>query len=137
MAVRSTKPCKMMLPKEGVDMAKWAVVACDQYTSEPEYWKEVNEFVGDAPSTVRITLPEIYLEGDDVAERTEPVAVGQHLDTIEMDAVVAGVENVAGPVQHLGMVGAPPVEHHLAVLHLLQVAYGQRGAVHLALDIRR
>ncbi|SFQ44656.1 Uncharacterized conserved protein, DUF1015 family [Lachnospiraceae bacterium XBB1006] len=73
MAVRSTKPCKMMLPKEGVDMAKWAVVACDQYTSEPEYWKEVNEFVGDAPSTVRITLPEIYLEGDDVAERTEKI----------------------------------------------------------------
>jgi len=73
MAVRSTKPCKMMLPKEGVDMAKWAVVACDQYTSEPEYWKEVNEFVGDAPSTVKITLPEIYLEGEDVAERTEKI----------------------------------------------------------------
>lgn len=73
MAVRSTKPCKMMLPKEGVDMAKWAVVACDQYTSEPEYWKEVNDFVGDAPSTVRITLPEIYLEGNDVAERTEKI----------------------------------------------------------------
>ncbi|MCR4956393.1 MAG: DUF1015 domain-containing protein [Lachnospiraceae bacterium] len=71
--MRCTKPCKMMLPKEGVDMAKWAVVACDQYTSEPEYWKQVDEFVKDAPSTVKITLPEIYLEGDDVAERTEKI----------------------------------------------------------------
>ncbi len=73
MAERCTFPCKMMLPKEGVDMAKWAVVACDQYTSEPEYWNKVNEIVGDAPSTVKITLPEIYLEGDDVAERTEKI----------------------------------------------------------------
>lgn len=73
MSERCTKPCKMMLPKEGVDMAKWAVVACDQYTSEPDYWEKVNEIVGDAPSTVKITLPEIYLEGDDVAERTEKI----------------------------------------------------------------
>ena len=62
-----------MLPKEGVDVSKWAVVACDQYTSEPEYWEKVNEIVGDAPSTVKITLPEIYLEGDDVAERTDKI----------------------------------------------------------------
>ncbi|MGN0311670.1 MAG: DUF1015 domain-containing protein [Lachnospiraceae bacterium] len=73
MAERCTKPCKMMLPKEGVDMAKWAVVACDQYTSEPEYWNKVNEIVGDAPSTVKITLPEIYLEGNDVEERTAKI----------------------------------------------------------------
>lgn len=50
-------------------MEKWAVVACDQYTSEPEYWKEVENIVGDAPSTLKITLPEIYLEQDNVAER--------------------------------------------------------------------
>jgi len=54
-----------MLPsKEKVtDLKKWAVVACDQYTSEPEYWKRVDEFVGgDSPSTLRITFPEVYLE---------------------------------------------------------------------------
>lgn len=50
-------------------MEKWAVVACDQYTSEPEYWKEVENIVGDAPSTLKITLPEIYLEQDNVQER--------------------------------------------------------------------
>ncbi len=41
---------------------KWAVVACDQYTSEPEYWSSVESKVGEAPSTLRLTLPEIYLE---------------------------------------------------------------------------
>lgn len=56
------------MPKNA-EMEKWAVVACDQYTSEPEYWKEVENIVGDAPSTLKITLPEIYLEQDNVAER--------------------------------------------------------------------
>lgn len=53
---------EIMLPKEGTDYSKWAVVACDQYTSEPEYWKQVEEIVGDAPSTLRLMLPEIFLE---------------------------------------------------------------------------
>lgn len=56
------------MPKN-TEMEKWAVVACDQYTSEPEYWKEVENIVGDAPSTLKITLPEIYLEQDNVQER--------------------------------------------------------------------
>jgi uncharacterized protein (DUF1015 family) len=43
------------------DAKKWAVVACDQFTSEPEYWKSVEEQVGDAPSTLNIILPEVYL----------------------------------------------------------------------------
>lgn len=43
----------------------WSVVACDQYTSEPEYWKETEEKVGDAPSTLNLILPEVYLGGAD------------------------------------------------------------------------
>ena len=46
---------------------KWAVIACDQFTSEPEYWEKVERTVGDAPSTLRITLPEVYL--DEAQER--------------------------------------------------------------------
>lgn len=62
------KKANILLPKN-TEMEKWAVVACDQYTSEPEYWKEVENIVGDAPSTLKITLPEIYLEQDNVQER--------------------------------------------------------------------
>lgn len=62
----------ILIPKN-VDMEKWSVVACDQFTSEPEYWKELDSIVGDAPSTLRITLPEIYLEENDVEERIKKI----------------------------------------------------------------
>ena len=54
----------LMLPsfsKDAEAMKKWACVACDQYTSEPEYWNAVEALVGDAPSTLNLMLPEIYL----------------------------------------------------------------------------
>lgn len=50
-----------MLPKKGTDLQKWAVIACDQFTSEPEYWDECDRFVADAPSALRIVLPEVKL----------------------------------------------------------------------------
>ena len=49
-------------------MEKWAVVACDQFTSEPEYWEAVEKKVGDAPSTRRVILPEANLEDPNVDE---------------------------------------------------------------------
>ena len=52
---------EVLLPRAGTDLAKWAVVACDQYTSEPEYWASVDAAVGDAPSTLRLIYPEVYL----------------------------------------------------------------------------
>ena len=51
----------MLLPNKDTDLQKWAVIACDQYTSQSEYWKEVESLVGDAPSALKLTLPEIYL----------------------------------------------------------------------------
>ncbi|MGV8025081.1 MAG: DUF1015 domain-containing protein [Anaerolineaceae bacterium] len=50
------------LPNENVDLQKWAVIACDQYTSQSEYWAEVERLVGDSPSSYRLILPEAYLE---------------------------------------------------------------------------
>jgi hypothetical protein len=52
---------QFFLPKKGIDLSKWAVVACDQYTSQPEYWEKVNKLVGTSPSTLRLMLPEIFL----------------------------------------------------------------------------
>ncbi len=62
------KKGNILIPKN-VDMTKWSVVACDQYTSEPEYWNEVNNIVGNNPSTLHLTLPEIYLEESNVQDR--------------------------------------------------------------------
>ena len=53
-------PADILLPK-GIDLTKWAVIACDQFSSEPEYWEAVEKTVGDAPSTLRLILPEAKL----------------------------------------------------------------------------
>ena len=62
------KAGNILVPKN-VDMHKWSVVACDQYTSEPKYWEEVENIVGSSPSTLRLTLPEIFLNDENVEER--------------------------------------------------------------------
>ena len=56
------KPDDIYLPAEGVDLRRWAVVACDQYTSQPDYWRRVEAYVGAHPSTLHIVQPEIDLE---------------------------------------------------------------------------
>jgi hypothetical protein len=60
---------EILLPREGLDLTKWAVIACDQFTSEPEYWEGVASFVGDAPSTLNLIYPEVYLNEADREER--------------------------------------------------------------------
>ncbi len=66
---RVFSPGAILLPSKDTDIKKWSVVACDQYTSEPEYWDAVSSFVGNSPSTLHLTLPEIYLESGDTSER--------------------------------------------------------------------
>lgn len=51
----------ILLPDTG-DMTAWSTVACDQFTSEPEYWQQVEALVGDKPSALRLMLPEAWLE---------------------------------------------------------------------------
>ena len=55
----------VLLPKAGIDLNRWAVIACDQYTSEPEYWQAVDQLVAEQPSTLRLVFPEVYLEDED------------------------------------------------------------------------
>ena len=55
-------PADILLPREGADLERWAVIACDQYTSEPEYWDKVDAFVGGSPSAMRLIIPEAWLE---------------------------------------------------------------------------
>lgn len=63
----------ILLPGPKVEMEKWAVVACDQFTSEPAYWEETREIVGQNPSTLNVILPEVYLEAKDVEERLQVI----------------------------------------------------------------
>lgn len=67
------KSADILIPKECVDMQKWSVIACDQYTSEPEYWDAVYQNVGSSPSSLNLILPELYLEQDGVDDRIEAI----------------------------------------------------------------
>ncbi|MCJ7695515.1 MAG: DUF1015 domain-containing protein [Anaerolineaceae bacterium] len=60
---------EILLPIKEVDLTKWAVIACDQFTSEPEYWDNVADLVGKSPSTLHMILPEVYLEKGDERDR--------------------------------------------------------------------
>ena len=60
---------RIYLPRPEIDLQKWAVIACDQYTSEAEYWREVAREVGDAPSSLHLIFPETYLGSADAPAR--------------------------------------------------------------------
>lgn len=73
---------RILLPRPGIDLAQWSVIACDQYTSEPEYWRRVEQDVGDAPSTLHLIFPEAYLGSVDAAARIARIqdAMRRYLD---------------------------------------------------------
>ena len=62
----------ILIPR-GIDMTAWSVVACDQYTSQPEYWKEAEKETNGKPTALNIILPEVYLESDECEKRTENI----------------------------------------------------------------
>ena len=74
------RPARILLPAPGVRPETWACEACDQYTSEPEYWEKARAFAGDAPSALRLILPECDLEAG--AERIPAIhrAMREYLD---------------------------------------------------------
>ena len=73
---------RVYLPKKGTDLNKWAVIACDQFTSQPEYWNDVEAIVGDAPSTLNLTFPEVYLEqaGGDARIQNVQTTMREYMD---------------------------------------------------------
>ncbi|HEY1327621.1 MAG TPA: DUF1015 domain-containing protein [Casimicrobiaceae bacterium] len=64
---------RLLLPRPGIDLARWAVIACDQHTSQPDYWREVERYVGDAPSTLRLIFPEVHLGAPDAQVRIDRI----------------------------------------------------------------
>ncbi len=64
---------EILLPGPEVALDKWAVVACDQYTSQPDYWEQVACYAGESPSTLQLILPEIYLGTDEEAGRVHRI----------------------------------------------------------------
>jgi uncharacterized protein (DUF1015 family) len=63
----------ILLPKDNGMLGKWPVVACDQYTQDKAYWKKVNEIVDNDPSSLRLILPEVYLDEDSKETRIKKI----------------------------------------------------------------
>ncbi len=107
---------RLLLPKPGVDLQKWAVIACDQFTSEPEYWDEVARLVSDAPSTYHITLPEVYLDTPEEEARVRSIRdtmqnyLARHL-FVEYEGLMLVERTVAGKTRH-GLMLALDLEHY-------------------------
>jgi hypothetical protein len=59
---------EILIPAEGIDIRSWAVIACDQYTSQPEFWDRAARIVEGKPSTLRCILPELYLKSGKTGE---------------------------------------------------------------------
>lgn len=83
-------PGDILLPKN-VDMSLWSVIACDQYTSAPEYWDDADKKVGHAPSTLRLILPEAYLETKDTESETEKI--NRTMEKYLAESVFKTIEN--------------------------------------------
>lgn len=111
----------ILLPRFAKDTEKmkaWSVVACDQYTSEKEYWDGVSQTVGDQASTLRLTIPEIYLNDADIETRIQKAnrTMEQYLN----EGVFAEYKNtyvfvertLASGVKRLGIVGMVDLEDY-------------------------
>ncbi len=98
----------ILLPKN-CDMTSWAVIACDQYTTNRAYWDKLDENIGDNPSALRITFPEIFLKDNDIERRIQAIN-----DTMEsylksdifrsVDGMVLVERTLSGGKKRIGLV---------------------------------
>ena len=109
-------PADILLPDAAADVEKWAVVACDQFTSQMEYWQKAAQIVGDAPSTLNIVYPEVYLaEGDARIERIRRAMADYMQRGVLQTRVKNGfvfVRRVTESGERLGLVGKLDLEQY-------------------------
>lgn len=105
----------IMLPKN-TDLTKWSVVACDQYTSQPEYWEKAQELVGDCPSTLNLVYPEAFLsQGDgriDSINKTMESYCKQGIFTTYENCLIYTERTLSGGRVRKGIVGAVDLEEY-------------------------
>jgi len=109
---------EILLPKAGLDLSKWAVIACDQYTSEPAYWEKAAAFVGDAPSTLHLIYPEVFLNEPEAEKSARITRIRQAMsdyfarNLFASDEGLVYVERTTGGKTRKGLVAALDLEHY-------------------------
>ncbi len=113
---------RILLPREDVDMTRWAVLSCDQYTSQPSYWEKAAAIVGSAPSTLHMIQPEVYL--DQAGERVEYVL--EHMRRYLLEGILQELEEGFLYVERRTL--AHPCRRGLmAAIDLEQYTYGENS----------
>ncbi len=109
----------ILLPElNAEEMTKWAVVACDQYTSEPQYWEKTAEIAGEAPSALKLILPEVYLEAENSDERIADINrtmqeyLAKGIFNEYKDSLILTVRTQADGKVRTGLVGAIDLEQY-------------------------
>ena len=109
------RPCNILIPNPYADIRKWAVVACDQYTSEEKYWKELSEYVDNEPSALNLIFPEVYLNKIDNQKKIKDI--NNNMDKLlkanffsEYKKSYVFVERETSTGVRLGLVGAIDLE---------------------------
>ena len=107
---------RLLLPRPGIDLRRWAVIACDQYTAQPEYWQQVQQIVGDAPSTLQMIFPEAYLSQADAPARIARIqqTMRRYLDDglLQEHAGAVYVERQIGTRVRRGLMLELDLEHY-------------------------
>lgn len=107
----------ILLPEKTIDMEKWSVIACDQFTSEPEYWEKVKNIVGNNPSTLSMILPEVYL-GENHKERLQEIEISmntylrENIFTEYKNAMVYVERRDSSGNVRAGIIGKIDLEHY-------------------------
>lgn len=111
----SIAPGRFYLPKAGVDMGVWPMVACDQYTAQPDKWEAADKAVGSAPSALRLMIPECYLEESDQRVPAIQRAMADYVNRGVLREQVAGmilVERTTQSGKRLGLVLTADLEDY-------------------------
>ena len=108
-------PSDILLPKDNFE--KWSCIACDQYTSEPSYWQETKNTVGDCNSALKIILPEVYLSNDnskeiaEINENMKEYCSCNFFNTID-NSMILTVRTLNSGKQRFGLVGMIDLEDY-------------------------
>lgn len=110
-------PTDILLPNNEINLSKWSVVACDQFTSQPEYWEEVEDYVGKKPSTLNLIYPECYLNSSSKEKRIKNIndKMKEYLDNsifCEFKNCFILVKRTIGDKIRYGLVGVLDLEEY-------------------------
>lgn len=109
-------PCDLLLPADKVNPAAWACVACDQYTSQPEYWQEAARQIGEAPSCMKLVLPECFLAETEKRVPLIHETMGRYLTDGTLERKIEGgfvlVERTTQSGKRLGLVCCADLEQY-------------------------